>query len=509
MNKVPFSGKILVLGYGSVAQCTLPLLLRHLDVSPDRITVCDFIDCRKRLEPYLAQGVRFLQERITPERYREQLAAQVGPGDLVVDLAWNIETIALLDWCHAHDVRYVNTSVEVWDPYEEQDRKTPPERTLYARQMELRRLIGGWGNCSGPTAILDHGANPGLVSHFTKQALLDIGARLVAEKPEDPRRERFERALAETRYNQLAQLAGVRVIHISERDTQISNRRRRGTEFVNTWSVEGFYEEGIAPAEMGWGTHERTLPHDAWEHETGPRNQICLERFGMNTFVRSRVPSSEIVGMVIRHGEAFSISEFLTVLDDGGTAAYRPTVHYAYLPCDYAVASLDEIREQDYLMHPSWRIMGNEIVHGYDELGVLLMGHDYRSWWTGTILDIEEARRLVPGQNATTLQVASSVLGAVVWMLRNPHRGVLLPDALPHEEILAVARPYLGKTVSIPIDWTPCGSDEADFEADPSGDDLWQFSNFLLEPMSSHFAEESIRGPQLLREFCDPRRLRV
>jgi homospermidine synthase len=153
--------------------------------------------------------------------------------------------------------------------------------------------------------------------------------------------------------------------------------------------------------------------------------------------------------------------------------------------------------------------MGNDIIHGYDELGVLLMGHDYRSWWTGTILDIEEARRLVPGQNATTLQVAASVLGAVHWMLRNPRRGVLLPDALPHEEILAVARPYLGKVVSIPIDWTPCGTDGADLESEPSGDELWQFSNFLLEPMSSHVSEESIRGPQLLREFCDPRGLRV
>jgi homospermidine synthase len=509
MSKVPFSGRILVLGYGSVAQCTLPLLLRHLDVAPERITVCDFVDCRSRLASYLAQGVKFVQDRIDPERYHEQLAAHVGPGDLIVDLAWNIDCLALLEWCHAHNVRYVNTSVEVWDPYEGEATKTPPERTLYVRHLNLRKQIASWGGGPGPTAILDHGANPGLVSHFTKQALLDIGAKLVAEKPDDPRRPALEQALADASYNRLAQLQGVRVIHISERDTQISNRRRRGSEFVNTWSVEGFYEEGIAPAEMGWGTHERTLPHDAWEHEAGPRNQICLARFGMNAFVRSRVPSSEIVGLAIRHGEAFSISEFLTVDDDQGEALYRPTVHYAYLPCDYAVASLDELREQNYKLHPSWRIMGNDIIHGYDELGVLLMGHDYRSWWTGTILDIEEARRLVPGQNATTLQVAASVLGAVIWMLNNPRRGVLLPDALPHDEILAVARPYLGKVVSIPIDWTPCGSDEIDVETDPTGDELWQFSNFLLEPISSHLSAESIRGPHLLREFCDPRGLRV
>ncbi len=31
-----------------------------------------------------------------------------------------------------------------------------------------------WPAASGPTAVLTHGANPGLVSHFVKQALLNI-----------------------------------------------------------------------------------------------------------------------------------------------------------------------------------------------------------------------------------------------------------------------------------------------------------------------------------------------
>jgi homospermidine synthase len=513
MSTTPFAGRILVVGCGSVSQCTLPLLLRHLDVPPERITVLDFVDCRKLLAPYIAQGAHFVRERITPENYERVLSLQVGPGDLIVDLAWNIDCATLLDFCRRHNVLYVNTSVEVWNPYAGIDSSAPPQRTLYARHMALRKMVAGWQDGPRPTAVLDHGANPGLVSHFTKQALVDIACRIIAENPDDPRRGALEEALSSRRFNRLAQTTGVKVIHISERDTQISNKRRKGSEFVNTWSVEGFYEEGIAPAEMGWGTHERKLPHDAWQHTGGPRNQICLERFGMNTFVRSRVPSSEIVGMVIRHGEAFSISEFLTVKGARGKALYRPTVHYAYLPCEYAVASLDELREQDYVMHEKWRIMRDEIVCGYDELGVLLMGHDFQSWWCGTILDIDEARRLVPGQNATTLQVAASVVAAVEWMIKNPRRGVLLPDQLPHDEVLEVARPYLGKVLSIPIDWAPVDWTPAATADEPSiaggkPDDIWQFSNFLLEPMSSQIAAETAAqtaiGPQLLKEFCDP-----
>ena len=53
------------------------------------------------------------------------------------------------------------------------------------------------------------------------------------------------------------------------------------------------------------------------------------------------------------------------------------------------------------------------------------MGHPYNSWWTGSDLSIEESRRLVPHQNATTMQVAISVVAAAMWMIENPERGRL------------------------------------------------------------------------------------
>ena len=93
------------------------------------------------------------------------------------------------------------------------------------------------------------------------------------------------------------------------------------------------------------------------------------------------------------------------------TAVYRPTVHYAYLPTDVAMASLHECRMSGYELQDAKRIMTDEITEGMDELGVLLLGHDLNGWWVGSQLDIDEARELVPHQNATTLQVAASILG--------------------------------------------------------------------------------------------------
>src|SRR5262245_38480129 len=146
--------------------------------------------------------------------------------------------------------------------------------------------------------------------------------------------------------------------------------------------------------------------------------------------------------MVVRHGESFSIAEKLTVWENG-KAIYRPTVHYAYCPCDSAIASLYELRGYNYNLQPLIRIMTDEIISGADILGALVMGHAYRSWWCGSDLDIEESRRLVPHQNATTMQVAISVVAASMWMIENPSRGVCVPDALTHEFYQCISEAHL------------------------------------------------------------------
>jgi homospermidine synthase len=477
-----FEKRVLLLGCGAVGQCALPLLLKHLQVQPGNVTVMDFEDRTAAIQEWTAQGVTFVRDRVTRENLGSLLGRYLDAGDLLVDLAWNIDCCELLQWCHDRGVLYVNTSVELWDPYASGP-KHPTELTLYWRHMNIRRMISGW-KTPGPTAVLEHGANPGLISHWTKQGLLDIAARTLADGlVEGAAAERLAQLAKERSFNHLARELGVKVIHCSERDTQISDQPKEVDEFVNTWSIEGFREEGTTTAEMGWGTHEKTLPDLAYQHAEGPRNQICLARMGMNVRVRTWVPNYAIQGMVVRHGEAFTLSDHLTVWEDG-VAVYRPTVHYAYCPCDNAIISLNELRGYDYALQPKLRIMGDEITSGADILGALIMGHRYNSWWTGSNLSIEQSRALLPHQNATTLQVAISVAAAARWIVENPERGVLVPDDLPHEFVLDIARPYLGENVSVPSDWTPLQGRHSAFQGwsrpdlDPT--DPWQFKNFLV-----------------------------
>ncbi len=478
-----FGKRILFVGYGAVAQCALPILVKHVKANPKDITVMDFEDRRAALAPWLKKGVRFARKRVTRENLGAVLAQHLSAGDLLVDLAWNIDACEILQWCHDHGVLYVNTSVELWDPYEGAEDKHPTVRTLYWRHMNVRRMIRGWKEV-GPTAVIEHGANPGLISHFTKQGLLDIGKRLLKDGEVQGRAaEEIQQLMSDRTWNRLAMKLGVKVVHCSERDTQITDVPKQVDEFVNTWSVEGFREEGTTTAEMGWGTHEKELPPLAFEHPEGPRNQICLARMGINTWVVSWVPNYTIHGMVVRHGEAFTISDKLTVWE-GDRAVYRPTVHYAYCPTDSAIASLNELRGYDYQLPKRQRILNDEITSGSDILGALIMGHAYNAWWIGSDLSIEASRRLVPHQNATTMQVAIAVVAAACWMIENPDRGVVVPDDLPHDYVLRIARPYLGKFISKPSDWTPLKHYTNAFKGhnNPQVDlsDPWQFKNFLI-----------------------------
>jgi homospermidine synthase len=482
---IHFKNKVLIIGYGSVSKCTLPILLDNIKIPCKNITVIDFVDYKKELKPWTDKGICYSKEKIIPENMAKVLAKHVQPGGLIIDLAWNIGCIDIITWCHDNKVLYVNTSVEEWDPYLNIHDKTPLQKSLYYRQMQLRETISKW-DAQSTTAILDHGANPGLISHFTKQGLIDIGAQLIKEKKVAKNdAAAIEKLIIDRKFAELAMKLEVKAIHCSERDTQIANKPKEVDEFVGTWSIEGLREEGVSPAEMGWGTHEKELPRLANVPDYGPKNQIFLSQMGMNTWVRSWIPYQEIIGMVIRHGEAFGISDRLTVWKDG-KAIYRPTVHYAYMPCHETLSSLHELRARNYVLQPKLRIMSDEITGGDDILGALLMGHKFNSWWTGSILSIDESRRLVAHQNATTMQVAIGVVSAAMWMIENPHKGVCLPDDLPHDYVLDISKPYLGRFVSEPSDWTPLKNYQPFFKENPDSlldeKDVWGFKNFVFRP---------------------------
>ena len=445
-----FNGNILVLGAGAICQCALPILLDKITNFPERVTVVDMDEKKKEaISSCLSKGVKFLKEELLKETLPDFLSSKISKGDVLLDLAWEIDTLFLLSWCRDHNVIYLNTSLEVWDPVGEamNNNPHPKDRTLYQRHYELHKEINSFTPSSdgdkGPTGIFEHGANPGLVSHLVKKALSDLTQELLVDpKVDEDRKLKLKTALDHQQFNKLCQLTGTKVIHVSERDTQVGSIPRKTGEFLNTWSIPGFYEEGIAPVEIGWGTHEKYLPkgshfHDQaleshWRQTAGPNvkpsrgNCIALSQPGMRSWARSYVPEDggDFIGILMPHGECITMSDCLTTYDEDGNVEFRPSMYFVYCPCDAAVASMREVEMRGFKLEGMpQRIMTDEIVSGKDKLGILLLGHDYDAWWTGSLLSIERARELAPGQNATSLQVAAGAIGGLLWAINNPREG--------------------------------------------------------------------------------------
>jgi homospermidine synthase len=462
-----FNGRLVMLGFGSIGQGILPLLPRVLGVKPGRVKIVKTSEDKTGIAAEF--GAEVIATALNEGNYETVLEPLLGEGDFLLNLSVDVSSLALIRFCRKRGAFYLDTCNEPWPGRYDNPEMTLSQRSNYALREEA--LAFRLDKRSGPTAVLTQGANPGLISALTKQALMNMAAQTHVE---------VEKPTAYEEWAALAQRLAIKVIHIAERDTQVSMQRKQRDEFVNTWSVEGFVDEGLQPAELGWGSHERHFPQDGGRHGFGSDAAIFLNRPGIGTRVRSWTPlEGPYHGFLVTHAESMSIADHLT-LRENGKVIYRPTVHYAYHPCDDAVLSLHEVAGKNWKLQQNHRIVRDEIESGVDELGVLLMGNPKGVYWFGSRLSIEQARELAPHNNATSLQVVAGVLGGMVWALRNPDAGLVEPDDLDHEVVLEVATPYLGDVVGEWGDWTPLQDRSPLFAELKDESDPWQFLNFRV-----------------------------
>jgi homospermidine synthase len=467
------TGPIVMIGFGSIGRGTLPLIERHFKFDKSRMVVIDpRDDDRKLLDE---RGITFVQEAVTRKNYKKLLTPLLTAGGgqgFCVNLSVDTSSLELLKLCRKLKVLYIDTVVEPWPGFYFDAKADNSTRTNYAlRETVMEEKAKSPG---GSTAISCCGANPGMVSWFVKQALVDLATDLGLKfaVPQQGDREAWAK---------LMKKAGVKGVHIAERDTQRTKKPKPLDVFWNTWSVEGFLSEGMQPAELGWGTHEKRMPKNGKKHKNGSKAAIYLEQPGANTRVRSWCPTPGAqYGFLVTHNEAISIADYFTVRKKG-KVTYRPTSHYAYHPCNDAVLSLHELFGRAGKMQPQHHVLTeNELVDGIDELGVLIYGHKKNAYWYGSQLSLAEARGLAPHQNATGLQVTSAVLAGMVWALENPNAGIVEADEMDFRRCLEVQMPYLGPVKGYYTDWTPLEGRPGLFPEDIDESDPWQFTNILV-----------------------------
>jgi homospermidine synthase len=462
---------VVMIGFGSIGRGTLPLIERHFEVDPEHFVVVGPESPNDKL--LIDRGIRKISAPVTEANYRELLGPLLSPGGpppFCVNLSVDTSSVDILRLCREVGALYVDTVIEPWPGLYDNPALPLAQRTNYALRQTL--LAERAARPGGTTAVSACGANPGMVSWFVKQALLDIAARVGHETDEPTTREAWALLMRDL---------GVQGVHIAERDTQRSLDPKPIGTFVNTWSVDGFLSEGLQPAELGWGTHERWLPPDGRRHADPDAPSIYLTRPGADTRVRTWCPTAgPQYGLCVTHNESISIADYFTVRQDGAVT-YRPTCHYAYHPANDALLSWHELLG-DYRERPARQqvLEEDEIADGIDELGVLLYGHAANAYWYGSRLSIEQTRALAPYQNATGLQVTSAVLAAMVWALEHPAAGIVEADELDFRRCLEIQRPYLGPVEGHFTDWTPLTARNPLFPEDVDPSDPWQFRNVLV-----------------------------
>ena len=61
-----FKNNVLIIGYGAVSKCTLPILLRHVNIPLENITIIDFKNKAQDLKAWTTRGLRFDRRQKSP-----------------------------------------------------------------------------------------------------------------------------------------------------------------------------------------------------------------------------------------------------------------------------------------------------------------------------------------------------------------------------------------------------------------------------------------------------------
>src|SRR5207248_8200411 len=145
----------------------------HIEMRPQQITI---VTAEPRgHEVAVEYGVRFVETALTRDNYRGVLEQWLGAGDFLLNVSVDVSSVALIELCRELGALYLDTCIEPWPGGYTDPNLPPAARSNYAlRESALALRSNQPGDSRGPTAILTHGANPGLVSHCVKRASPDV-----------------------------------------------------------------------------------------------------------------------------------------------------------------------------------------------------------------------------------------------------------------------------------------------------------------------------------------------
>ena len=256
-----------MIGFGSIGRGTLPLIDRHFGFDRSRLTVIDPADVDQ--EEIANYGGKFLKLALTRDNYREVLGPLLTEGSgqgFCVNLSVDTSSLEIMEFCREIGALYIDTVVEPWAGFYFDDRLGPEARSNYA----LRE-----GDPGRPPPPSWRGDGRLLLRRQSRHGVMVRQAG--ADRPQAGSRAWRRRAEDPPGMGRAGARLGVKGIHIAERDTQRSPLSEAPRCLHQHLVGRGLHLEGLQPAELGFGTHEKWMPDNAGTHATGcgARSTCC------------------------------------------------------------------------------------------------------------------------------------------------------------------------------------------------------------------------------------------
>lgn len=460
---IQFDGRIVQFGFGAVGKSFFEKLPKEIRYKENNYYVVTR-DGREFAAYVNLGGIvqNFLVREVTRDNFTEVFAPLLSSGDLLIDFADTVGTKDIFDWCADHNIMYINTGEADWPDhwyciFEENDSKNAL-REKHNRKEESNHF----------PIVLQHGNNPGLVSHFVKAAL-EYVVRTQFKKHKG-----MNALLKAGQFPELAQALGVKMIHVNDIDLQEIKGETDSKRLVSTWCTDSFWFEMLSEATLNVGTHERIDFEDKCNFVNFEKGYLEFEKMAADVKGRTFYPGGLFEGFLVPHEETITIAKSLEVKEEGKTV-YRPTVLFLYSPCRYAREYFAAAKVNDY-PHPDpgkpqdceeegkYIIRGykypqeveilyrNRIASGTEYVGVLLLGEGFEPVWVGNRVEcsfLNKDKRTGEWQTPTITPVAISALAAVCWMLKNRDKGgIYFPDDIAdYKSIIKFAEKYISKTI--------------------------------------------------------------
>ncbi len=160
-------------------------------------------------------------------------------------------------------------------------------------------------------------------------------------------------------WGELARRLGVKVIHIAERDTQVSQRAQGAGRVRQHLVGRRLRQRGLAAAPSSAGARTSAIfPRDGGRHDFGCVRGDLSDAPGRRharAHLDAARPGTSTASDHARRGDLDR--RLLHACARARRCVYRPTVHYAYHPCDAAVLSVHEFAGRNYVLQERKRIM--------------------------------------------------------------------------------------------------------------------------------------------------------